>query len=131
MKKIKVEVIKVAGFDKGLIRVLEQTERGADFGMYDNTFTASNGVKLVSNRKPARDADRAFDKSAANTVYLRGSDRTQDNNAIAIPVGRLDKVLAAIEEYNRVFRFWQKPVYHAVPAPRPVAAPAACSYVIG
>lgn len=96
MKHITIVKFEVPTFNKGLIKVTAQTNLGTAFGNSADgkTFTASNGITLGSNLRPARDADNS------NTIWLRGTDTTKSDDAIGIPVKRLKKVIDAIKEYN-------------------------------
>lgn len=99
-KSIKIQVLNVAGFDKALVRIVAQTNRGAAFGNIegDTAWKASNGIKLVSNRFPARDKDKTL--PAAMTFYVRGSDMTKDNECFQVSLKKLPKLIDAIKEYN-------------------------------
>ena len=118
-KHIKVQAAILPNFDQVLVRVLEQTHKGAAFGKTDNRFVASNGIVLASNNRPARDKDDA------NVVWLQGAQVAKNNKSIAISAARWKKVAAAIQEYN-AYEFAAR---GAAPAPRPAADP--CAVIIG
>jgi hypothetical protein len=117
MKKITLEAFISNDFNKVMFNVASQTHTGYAFGPDgQNKFRASNGIVLGSNRNPARDAD---DK---NTIWLRGSDSSKNNNTVVVGKTRFAKVAAAIKEYNEYF-VYKAPVA-AAPAP-------SCSVIIG
>lgn len=101
MKHVTARVFIAPNFTKGLIRITAQTNISAAFGNSEDgkTFTAKNGITLGSNRRPSRDADKDS-AEGLNTIWLRGTDSSKNDDCIAIPVKRLRKVIVAIEEYN-------------------------------
>lgn len=133
MKKITLNVAQVPGFDnKALVKVVAQTSRGENFGSYDRRdgdsrkFTASNGITLASNKRPARDA------SDENVIWLRGSLISKDDKCFCISTKKLPKLIAAVNEYNRVM--YLAPATKPAPAPKTASCPAAaasCVTVVG
>lgn len=115
-KSIKVQAVVVDGFSKVMFKVLNQSNTGYSFGNSycdSRKFTASNGITLASNVRPARDAD---DKTV---IWLRGSDASKNDGTVVVTLKEWNLIKAAIEEYNKTFA-----------DVAPVAAPS-CGVIVG
>ena len=131
-KHIKITAQVVPNFTKVLFKVLEQTNKGRDFGdvrsLDSRKFVASNGIVLASNSHPARDTDEK------NVIWLRGSKVKSNDSAVECTKAEWEKIVAAVKEYN-AFDFADPRCYAApkAPAPRkPAAQPADfCAVIIG
>jgi len=112
---IVLESIKSDRFDKSLIvprhilfRVVAQRHIGGDFspkrpgrplpegwkageprGHY---YVASNGIILGSKTCP--------ELAASGAVYLRGSNRAEDDHVLETTAERFERIVAAVKEYN-------------------------------
>lgn len=85
----------VEEFDLGLIQITHQRYRMNKFFANRETFTAKNGVMLISSSHPAsHDSD-------STTFYVRGGDEKRDSD-VCVVLGRdaYCGVLNAFEEYN-------------------------------
>lgn len=80
------------------IVIIGQTHRNSYFAEKSDTFRASNGYTLSSVGCPQWKAD---DKK----LFVRGCEKKFDNEELQVAEKDYNKLLAAIEEYNKKFMF--------------------------
>ena len=97
MKHIKIEV-KDLGKEWGkVLRIVEQTHRGYNFGDCNVTSFLHNDFGLYSVAIPSSiDPD---------ILYVRGDNKTKDNLMICVPSEKwLQKVRETVRAYNKYFK---------------------------
>lgn len=99
MKHLKIAVIITPV--SNAIQILEQTHKGAEFGKDGESFTASNGLRLVSW------LTAEFDKTVYDTLFVRGSINSNSEAKKIVPVetmADIKRIIEAVKEYNDYFR---------------------------
>jgi len=85
-------------------RIVDQSHRGKMFGgkivgdtiIEGESFTASNGVHLLSR-------GMIQPKPLEKTLFVRGTSTEYDFHAESCPLDFFEKIVVAIEEYNRYY----------------------------
>lgn len=72
--------------------ISEQSHRGAEF---DAMNCQIGSFTISSNQQPEWDY-------ATGTLYVRGSDKTQDNRKLLCTLDEWERIEAAVKEYNEV-----------------------------
>lgn len=91
-----------------LLRVVEQTHRGNEFGkdgLWEerHEFVGENGFKLSSPCGPAAGQREPW-AWGAGALYVRGDNRAYDEAIFLVPDDDwLDKCRAAVRDYNQYF----------------------------
>jgi len=100
MKRLELEIVKKV-VDEGSewyeVRIKNQTHRSGDFS-YDGRFefVAKNKMKIRSVGCPQW-------KPFENILFVRGYDKSKDNNILSMSVDDYKKVMEAVKEYNETF----------------------------
>lgn len=98
MQHIKISAEAVApDFRKVKVVILEQTHRGIAFGR-GAEFKAKNGVRLYSSSGP-----QVCLTGAAPTVYMQGSSRHRDNDALLFTTAQFALFKEAVIEFNAAY----------------------------
>lgn len=83
-----------------LVKVLEQTHTATDFapsyGEDGSIFTANNDIRILSGKV-------AMPKFSDNSLTVNNTGRCGSSIEIEIPIDKIEKVFAAVDEYNKVF----------------------------
>lgn len=92
-KALEIKSKWVEKFDCGLIQITGQKYRKKEFFQNSASFTASNGMELMSSVNP--------EYLSSTTFYVRGHNNTKDDVICVIPeYETFHRILNAIDEYN-------------------------------
>jgi len=94
-KQLEIQSVVLDGGEQYAVRIIKQTHRGKQFGKTGEIFSSSCDICLVSDTVPEFE-DRY-------NIYVRGADKTKDNQWFMIEKNFLDELNQAIEEYNEFF----------------------------
>ena len=96
MKHIKIEVLRTKWGNK-VLRIVEQTHRGVDFGIDSDGVFEHNGFSLRSSEYPSA-------LPTMDALYVRGSSKEDDNRVVCVPSEEwLNALRDAVKAYNRFF----------------------------
>lgn len=108
MKKLVIEII-ISNTIPRVVRILEQTHRGEDFGKKDSIFVHKNFILQSVNIVAYMDDPIAEDGRGEHGLFVRGSEDDADNAIVHIPgYDWLHSLEEAVLAYNEFFNKGKK-----------------------
>ena len=91
----------VGGMLRYHIQIVKQKYTDNQLYRGNNSFTASNGFTFVSASCPALSHHNSGDGGNTYHMYIRGSDRSMDNEVVVSrSLGYVEALKVAVQEYN-------------------------------